>query len=195
MYFGFGVSQNFQKARELFELSMQQGWPRAPTNLGFLYQKGHGVTEDFHKAKELYELGMKSGDDLAPELLGHMYRDGLGVYQDWDKAKELYEIGIERGSAEAATSLAYMYQQMARGFKNPGAYSPSMQEQYQSVAFRKAKELYDLAIARGSTSAMWYLALLYKNDLNSDELACQWMDKSKEAGEEQAAGMLAEWRC
>eukprot|EP00439_Symbiodinium_sp_Y106_P027263 s1957_g3.t1 len=194
-YFGFGVTQNFQKARELFELSMQGGWPRAPTNLGFLYQKGHGVTEDFHKAKELYELGMKSGDDLAPELLGHMYRDGLGVYQDWDKAKELYEIGIERGSAEAATSLAYMYQQMARDFKNPGAYSPSMQEQYQSVAFRKAKELYDLAIARGSTSAMWYLALLYKNDLNSDELACQWMDKSKEAGEEQAAGMLAEWRC
>ncbi|CAE7200067.1 esiB [Symbiodinium sp. CCMP2592] len=189
-YHGRGVARDFQKVRELFELSMQRGWRRAATSLGVLYENGHGAAQDFQKAKELYELGIKSGYDLAPELLGNMYRDGRGVYKDWNKATELYEMSIDRGSAEAATGLGYMYQQLAHDLNKPGAQSPSMQEHYEGKALRKAKEMYELAIARGSTSALWYLALLYKNDLSSDELACQWMAKAKEAGEREAADKL-----
>ncbi|CAE7242199.1 esiB [Symbiodinium sp. CCMP2456] len=194
-YRGLGVARDFQKARELFELSKQRGWHRASTSLGVLYEKGQGVAQDFQRAKELYEKSINSGDSLAPELLGHMYRDGVGVYENWDKAKELYEMGIERGSAEAATSLGYLYQQMAHANKTSTEYSPDMQEHYQGIALRKAKEMYELAIARGSTSALRYLALMYKTDLKSDKLACQWMAKAKTAGDGQAAGKLAEWHC
>jgi len=75
-YRGIGVSRSFQKARELFELSMQRGDARAISGLGVLYQRGEGVAQDVHRAKELYEMAIKRGDESALAHLGTLYETG-----------------------------------------------------------------------------------------------------------------------
>ena len=195
---GLGVARDLQKARELFELGTQRGDATSPVLLGSMYYLGQGVAKDFRRARELFELGTQRGDSMGPCSLGLLYQKGQGVPEDLKKAEEMYEIGIERGNDFAVQllwGLGYVYEQMARDFKVSGAYDPLTQEHYQDAAYNKAKELYELAIASGSISAMWDLAFLYKNDLSSDELACHWMAKAKDAGEGQAASKLAEWRC
>eukprot|EP00439_Symbiodinium_sp_Y106_P023673 s1957_g2.t3 len=186
--FGLG---DFKRARELFELGTQRGDAASPVGLGSMYVLGHGVAKDFRRARELFELGMQKGDARAPASLGLLYQTGQGVAEDLQKAEEFYEIGIARGddfAVKQLSHLGYVFEEMARDIQTPGAYDAACN-------LNKAKELYELAGANGSIDAMWNLAFLYKDDLSSHELACQWMAKAKEAGDGEAAGKLAEWRC
>ncbi|CAE7337121.1 esiB [Symbiodinium sp. CCMP2592] len=198
--FGLGVARDFKRAREFYELGTQRGDATSPVFLGSMYLLGQGVAKDFRRARELFELGMQRGDARAPASLGLLYQKGQGVAEDLKKAEDCYKIGIARGDDFAVKQLlhlGYVYEEMARDFQMPKAYDLSMQQQHQDAAynFNKAKELYESAGASGSIDAMWNLAFLYKDDLSSDELACEWMSKAKEAGEGEAAGKLAEWRC
>ena len=86
------------------------GFARACTNLGFMYNKGQGVKMDHLIAAEFYKLGCDRGNPLGCTNLGIMYwkndlpkNDGL--------AAEFFERGCRNGDGGGCRNLAYLYDQ------------------------------------------------------------------------------------
>ena len=70
---GLGVEQDYLKAKEYYELSIQQNNTKALINLGNLYENGLGVEQNYSKAKELYELSSNQNNSNAFIFLGNLY--------------------------------------------------------------------------------------------------------------------------
>ena len=80
---GFGVAQDYVKAREWYEKAADIGNATAMANLGRLYHSGQGVAQDYVKAREWYEKAADKGDANSMANLGLLYEHGLGVAQDY----------------------------------------------------------------------------------------------------------------
>ena len=76
---GYGVAQDFTKARELWEKANSKGNTLAMANLGELFANGRGVPQDYAKALDWFERAVAKGNTLAMTALGAFYRDGKGV--------------------------------------------------------------------------------------------------------------------
>ena len=85
---GFGVAQDYAKAREWYEKAADKGNARATANLGALYENGDGVAQNYAKAREWYEKAADKGDAGAMTDLGIIYENGFGVARDYAKARE-----------------------------------------------------------------------------------------------------------
>ena len=103
---GYGVAQDYAKAREWYEKAAAKGDASAMVNLGLLYENGHGVAQDYAKAREWYEKAADKGDASAMNNLGLLYNNGQGVAQDYAKAREWYEKAAAKGDASAMTTSA-----------------------------------------------------------------------------------------
>jgi len=90
-YAGYGVGQNFEKAKEWFEKAAALNYAKGQFNLGLLYYNGHGVTKDYAKAKEWLEKAAAQNFAKAQYNLGLLYESGLGVEKDSEKAKQWFE--------------------------------------------------------------------------------------------------------
>jgi energy-coupling factor transporter ATP-binding protein EcfA2 len=95
---GYGVAQDYVRARELYEEAADKGEALAMNNLGGLYENGWGVARSYAKARELYEKAAGKGDARAVNNLGRLYENGWGVAQDYMKARELYEKAAGTGN-------------------------------------------------------------------------------------------------
>ena len=62
---GYGVEQDYGKAREWYQKAVDKGNERAMANLGWLYESGQGVAQDYVKAREWYEKAADKGDESA----------------------------------------------------------------------------------------------------------------------------------
>ena len=94
---GNGISQNYEKAKELYERAIALNNASAMNNLAYMYEHGNGVLQDHYKAIKLYERAIALNNASAMCNLANMYRYGEGVPQNYQKAKELYEKAIETG--------------------------------------------------------------------------------------------------
>jgi TPR repeat protein len=66
---GFGVAQDYAKAREWYEKTADKGNTMAMFNLGGLYLKGKGVAQDYAKAREWFQKAANEGDTEAMAYL------------------------------------------------------------------------------------------------------------------------------
>ena len=107
---GLGVSEDLEKAAEVFQKAADQGYASAQNNLGVLYENGRGVPQDFGKAAELYQKAADQGHASAQHNLGFLYQTGHGVTTDFGKAAELYQKAADQGNARALYHLAVVYQ-------------------------------------------------------------------------------------
>ena len=67
--YGFGVTQDMQKAVEWYTKAAEQGHAAAQYNLGNCYYDGEGVEKDLQKAIEWYTKAAEQGDEDAQEAL------------------------------------------------------------------------------------------------------------------------------
>jgi hypothetical protein len=58
---GYGVTQDYAKAREWYEKAADKGNAGAMASLGLLYAEGYGVARDYAKAREWYEKAADKG--------------------------------------------------------------------------------------------------------------------------------------
>ena len=58
---GRGVTQDDEKAVELFQQAVKQGEATAQFNLGLMYADGCGVAQDHKKAVELFQQAANQG--------------------------------------------------------------------------------------------------------------------------------------
>ena len=91
--FSFGkkrVAQSRQPGTNRHKLyAAIQGYPRAQTILGVMYEDGEGVSQDYAEAIKWYRLDADKGFARGQANLGSMYNAGLGVPQDIAKAMSL----------------------------------------------------------------------------------------------------------
>jgi hypothetical protein len=62
---GGGVTQDFDRAADLYEQACDGGDMRGCTNLGNMYQVGDGITQDLSRAASLYERACDGGWERA----------------------------------------------------------------------------------------------------------------------------------
>ena len=175
---GRKITQNYAKAKELYEKAVELGNSNAMFNLALMYDMGQGIAQDYSKAKELYEKATILGNSYALCNLAYMYIYGQGVSKDYAKARKLYEKAVELGDSEAMFSLALMYQ------KGLGV----------SQDYSKAKELYEKAVELGDSEAMFSLALMYQKGLGVSQdysKAKELYEKAVELGNSNAMFNLA----
>ncbi|KAK8836320.1 hypothetical protein M9Y10_039655 [Tritrichomonas musculus] len=175
--YGYGVKQDYDKAKEYYELSAKQNNSDAFNNLGELYEKGYGVKQDYNKAKEYYELSAKQNNSDAFNNLGELYFNGYGVKQDYNKAIKYYELSAKQNNSKAFNYLGHIY---ANGFGVKRDYSTakkyfllSIQQNYSLALlnmgnlyrkekdYLKAKTYYELSIQKKNSDSLCKIGNLY----------------------------------
>lgn len=112
---GYGVKQDFAKARELYQKAVDNDCLLGYVGLGDLYANGHGVTADAAKAVEYYEKASASEDwithNTARVQLGRLYMraDIDGLMQNGTKALEYLQAASDENFHEADYAISYLY--------------------------------------------------------------------------------------
>jgi TPR repeat protein len=174
---GFGVTQDYVKAREWWEKAADKGDWDAMGNLGRLYANGWGVAQDYAKARELYEKAAEKGVADAITNLGILYANGQGVAQDYTKAREGWEKAAEKGNTDAMVGLGILY-----------ADGKGVAQDY-----TKAREGWEKAAEKGNADAMANLGRLYANGKGVAQdyaKAREWYEKAAEKGNADAKANL-----
>ena len=87
-YKGIGVKIDYQKAKEFFEKSINDGYASAYHYLGMIYYNGNGVQTNHVKAKECFEKADADNNIFSSYYLGKIYYWGDGVEKNYEKANE-----------------------------------------------------------------------------------------------------------
>jgi TPR repeat protein len=158
---GYGVPQDYAKAREWFEKAAANDYADAMYNLGVLFGNGQGVQQDYAKAREWYEKA--AAKDFLPAMinLGAMYE----MTQDYAKAREWYEKAAAKDFAPAMVNLGVL---SANGEGVPQDYA-------------KAREWYEKAADKDFAPAMYNLGVTYMrgDGIPQDYAkAREWYDKA-----------------
>jgi len=141
---GFGVAQDYAKARKWYEEAADKDDGNAMYNLGLLYAKGQGMARDYAKARKWYEKAADIGHPGAMTNLGVLYDNGQGMAQDYAKAREWYEKAAAKDNANAMVSLGLLY---AKG-------------QGMAQDYARAREWFEKAADKGDEHAPIVAALL-----------------------------------
>ena len=99
---GYGVPQNYGKAREYYEQAVERGNVSALNALGILYRHGYGVARNYDKARECWEQAAAKGSVAALYNLGLLYEYN---YLDDEKALEYYKKAAEAGLEKATAAV------------------------------------------------------------------------------------------
>jgi TPR repeat protein len=162
---GYGVPQDYAKAREWFEKAAARDSALAMLNLGVIYGNGEGVARDYAKARDWYEKAAAEGNAGAMNNLGVLYENGRGVPQDHAKARELYEKAAAKDLAAAMTNLGFLYED---GDGVPRDYV-------------RARELFEKAAAKDLVDAMVELGVFYEKGYGGPQdytKAREWYEKA-----------------
>ncbi len=107
---GNGVTQDHDKALELWIKSANQGFSRARYNLGLLYENGRdGIAPDIEEAIRWYLKAAASKNPDAFTNLGYIFESGKRGAPDFDLAQQYYRGGVALGASQSMSNLGKLY--------------------------------------------------------------------------------------
>ena len=109
---GYGVEQDYAKARQWYEKAAAQNYAKAEHNLGIMYQSGHGVEKSSAKAAEWFKRAAEHGEPAAQNNLAVLYVRGQGVKQDLGEAAKWAAKAAEAGNSSAKNNLPQIMQNL-----------------------------------------------------------------------------------
>jgi TPR repeat protein len=98
--FGFGVPQDYFKAREWYEKAAAKDNASAMYNLGIFYANGQGAARDYVKAREWFEKAATQGDAKAKMALERLPSEEAQAAGRYDEALRLEEALAAKVEAE-----------------------------------------------------------------------------------------------
>lgn len=173
---GRGVEKKVNEAKQWLLKSAQQDYPLAQARLGFIYE--NEAADDPAKigdAMRWYQKAAAQRNLAAAYNLALLYQEGKAVQKDQAQAKKWFRVAAEQGLAEAQLNLGAL--QMA------------------DKEYAEAHDWLAKAAASGNAKAMLNLGRLHQGGLGvpqSDAAALVWYQKSAEAGEWLAMGVLSD---
>ncbi len=144
--FGFGVTKDIDRARDMLLLTTAANDPLGFSFLGIMHESGVGFPKDPSAAAEIYQHGVNLGGGRAAELLGTLYYIGRGVPKDRVKATQLYLLSTRLGNDWGQVRLADLYANGEGVLANP----------------QLALKLYEASAKQGNKLAEYKLASLYE---------------------------------
>ncbi|MES1929906.1 Sel1 domain-containing protein [Salinisphaera dokdonensis CL-ES53] len=109
---GYGVEQDYAKARRWYEKAAAQNYAKAEHNLGIMYQSGHGVEKDSALAAEWFTRAAEHGESAAQNNLAVLYVRGEGVKQDLAEAAKWAAKAAAAGNSSAKNNLPQISQNL-----------------------------------------------------------------------------------
>jgi len=98
-------TEEYQQARQWYEMAAADGNIEAMWNLGVIYEFGKGVVQDYQQARQWYEKAAAAGYAAAMNRLGVLYAYGRGVTQDSRQARQWFEKAAAAGDTDAERRL------------------------------------------------------------------------------------------
>lgn len=163
-----GVTQDRQKAFELFQQAAAKGDVLAKYNLGLYYSRGYCGNVDNSLAVSLFEAALKMDEKFTPAYiqLALIYEKGVtGIEKDAEKAFWAWEQAANLGDPIGQYSVGrYYWQGIGR-----------------QRDLSKAKDFYEKAATQGDPNAMDNLASCYMEEKNFSA-AAYWLQKAFDKG-------------
>lgn len=148
-YNGNGVQMDEQKAFNLFLQAAERGLAEAQFNLGECYITGSGVNRDLAKAIHWYTKAAEQKLPAAMDALAMCYFTGVMVPRDDAKGMAYLQAALDANYPRATFTLGMCYNEGLGGLP---------------CNFHKAKELYEIALAKGVEDARDALLFLHNKD-------------------------------
>jgi len=139
---GYGISTDYEKQIEYYNLSVNLGNECAANNLAYAYNK-NSSHQNIEKAYELYKFAVKKGNMSAANSLAIMCMDK----KEYSEGIRLYKIATRMGSTYACYNLGLKYE-----------FGEGVQKNY-----LKAMELYRKAARNNQINAIHKLGNIYSN--------------------------------
>lgn len=145
---GLGVKIDYTKAKEYYEIAMNNHVEESYCCMGNIYRSGLGVPKDYLRAKYFFELGVAEDEVNSINGLGNLYFYGEGVEQSYLKAKEYYEKSAALNDSDGYNNLGFLYENGFGVLKN----------------YNKAKKYYKRAAIKGDVNGLFQLGNLILNE-------------------------------
>lgn len=112
---GRGVTQDLERARELFRKSCDMGYIAACNDLGWSFENPleDGFSPEYDRAAKYYEEACDGGDMMACGNLAKLYYLGQGVTKDLDRTVELSKLACEENDAHGCHGMGALYMEGA----------------------------------------------------------------------------------
>jgi len=172
---GYGVKQNWTKARHWYRKAASQHQAKAEQNLGVMYNRGQGVATDQSKAAHWFGRAARDGDPAAQNNLAVLYARGEGVAKNLSQAAIWAARAARRGNSEAKNNLPHIANKLPKRYVAVNGTSvrstPNDQTHVESTLGRGKR------VARLSMRGQWTRVLLLDNQrpgwVKSQDLASQ----------------------
>jgi enhanced entry protein EnhC len=153
------VDDNYQLARQYYELAANQGDAVGQFNLGLLYEDGKGTLVQMDKAAELYRAAAEKGHVQSMVQLAGLYLKGSLGKRDEAQALALYQKAAEKGDRDAQYQMGLLFE------TGVGV----------ALDYSQAVHFYQSSAGKGNAKAMLALARLYQYGIglpkNNEEAA------------------------
>lgn len=159
------IAEDYAEMLRLMKRLSDQGYAKAQSKLGWIYERGLGVNVNYNKALQLYQKSKDKDDGFAYVRLGFMYQRGVGVEKDTTKSVELIKKSIARGHGHGHALMGYAY------FVRAGV----------ARDYDLARKHAELAAEKGSAWGYAWLGRTYEFGLGVDvdyEKAFNWYSKA-----------------
>ena len=209
---GRGVTQDDEKAIELYQKAAEQGHAIAQYDLSWMYEYGRGVTRNASEAFRWCRKAAEQGYADAQYTLGwrYQYRRGVNV-QNYDEAIKWYRRAAEQGHANAQANLRELSERVARSQQNDDADGVEAVR----LNYRTAEQIgfggrqpirrgfgrnnvrtflhYQRAAQQGDTTAQNNIGVMYANGIGVDqdhEEAINWFRQAARQGDTTAQNSI-----
>ena len=198
-FFGQGTDQDYNKAKEHFELANKYSDSRRSLwMLGKIYLHGYGVEQDYQKAKEYFErsaaIDKNNGGNEQFEL-GHLYEYGKGVNKNLSKALEYYQEAAKQGDADAQYKIDLHTGKILQSERNID-FEKALDHTYGytvPVDYDKAIKHYQLAADKGHIVSIYNIGYLLheSTSVKRNAEAASYFEKAAKLGNIYAQSTLA----
>jgi len=108
-YFGDTlITQNYERAKEYYNIAAQAGYANAQYKLGKMFYDGYGGDKDYKEAIKWFTLAADQDNIDALYMLGCMYFEGPGIpleKRDYNIARKYLKSAAEKGHRDARLKL------------------------------------------------------------------------------------------
>jgi len=109
-YYGWGVEQDYTKAREWFRDAIDNGSLSSQQYLGLIFIHGLGTPRDQNLAHQWFLVAVKNcPNKLSIYALGYLSYYGKGTKQDYIEARKWFRMGARNGCYKSQYYLGAMY--------------------------------------------------------------------------------------